>query len=193
MSHDESEGDLPDGPPLSGPTLSSDGTLEGRLSRLEPASPGSWEPVEASAAPLELAEVAPPVVAPLPIRAAATAQKPRVPLYLVFGSMGLGVLILIGALVRDVVAPPPESKADEVREVGTFEQLGATPKGQAVIQSVPDGAEIVLNGKVIGTTPWAGDNVLGTHVFEIRHVGYRSWRGQLADRTEVTLSVQLTR
>lgn len=190
-----SESDPPTGGPGSnGPTLSADGTLEGRLSRLEPASPGTWEPVDPSSAPLELAEVAPPVVAALPIRPEPASSKPRVPLFIVFGSMGLGVLILIFALVKDVISPPPMARADEVRAIGEVEQHLSvpTPKGRAVIQSEPDGAEIVVNGQVIGTTPWAGDNVIGTQTFEVRRAGYQSWKGRLPDRADATLSVRLT-
>ena len=191
-----SDSDPPIGSPEStGPTLSADGTLEGRLSRLEPASPGAWEPVDPNAAPLELAVVAPRVVAALPVRPEPPSQRPRVPLYLVFGSMGLGVMILIFALVKDVISPPPVSKADEVRALGSVdEHLSApTPMGRAVIQSEPDGAQIVVNGQVIGTTPWAGDNVIGTQAFELRHAGYQPWKGRLPDRADATLSVRLKR
>ena len=191
-----SESDPPIGSAGSpGPTLSADGTLEGRLNRLEPASPGTWQPVDPNAAPLELAEVAPRVVAPLPVRPEPPSRKPRLPLYVVFGSMGLGVLILIFALVRDVVSAPPVARADEVRALGSVEEKLSAPtsKGRAVIQSEPDGAEIVVNGQVIGTTPWAGDNLIGTQVFELRHAGYRTWKGHLPDRADATLSVRMTR
>ncbi len=172
-----------------GPTLSSDGTLEGRLSRVEPAVPAS---PAAQEAPLELAEVAPPPIQPLPVRD--DGQRRRGGVKFVIGAFGLGLLILVASLVRSVISPPPGStREDEVRALGSIENALAVNRGHAVIQSEPAGASITFNGHVVGVTPWAGDNTFGTQPIELRLAGYRTWAGALPDKPDATLSILLTK
>ena len=79
-----------------GPTLSADGQLEGRLSRLEPA--GSTPFSAPTDEPLELAEVAPPRPQSLP-GSVERVPKRRSPLKLVLLAFGLGLGLLVVALV----------------------------------------------------------------------------------------------
>lgn len=172
-----------------GPTLSSDGTLEGRLNRVEPASPASFEaPTDER---LELNIGAPPPLAPLPMQVLVTPPSRRWPLRFVVGSMGLGLLILAVALVRRPVSEP---EPDTVRPLGTAEVLlGGPSHRSAIIQTEPSGAQIVFNGRVIGTTPWAGDQTFGAQPIELRLSGYRTWSGPLPDRDDAVLKVKLSR
>jgi len=160
------------------------------LNRLEPAGAAAFSaPAEEK---LELAEVAPPKPQSLP-GSGERAPKRRSPMKLVLLAFGLGLGLLVVALVRGVVSPPPGAwREEEVRPATTVESMLAPQLGRAVIQSDPPGASIVFKGQVVGTTPWAGDNSFGTQPLELRLEGYKPWRGALKDQADATLSVRLT-
>lgn len=180
----------PEDPNAPRATLSSDGTLEGRLSRLEPVSPTAFAPPTDEA--IELAEVAPPPVQRLPVSPVAPSRK-RSPVKIVLIAFGLGLGLLVVALVRGVVSPPPPAGPDEMRETNVVESLIAPKLGRAIIMSEPAGATIVFNGQVVGTTPWAGDNRFGTKPLELKLPGYKPWKGALPDSADAKISAQLTR
>lgn len=48
---------------------------------------------------------------------------------------------------------------------------GGLPKGQLAVESVPSGAEVVLDGKVVGQTPATVDTTAGQHHVEVRAGG----------------------
>ena len=183
-----------------GPTLSADGTLEGRMSRVEPApASGAFSPV-ASDQPLALVLKSPRPLAPLTGTAEPAAASKRSPMLLVAGAFGLGLLILAIALVRDVVTGPPEARAaieaepDGVRPLENVETLlPSTSRGQAMIDSEPSGAQVWAFGRMIGITPWAGDNRFGSTEIELRLDGYKTWRGQVPDQDDAKLAVKLTK
>lgn len=182
------------------PVMTADGSVEGRMSRVEPAlAPGAFSPMP-SEQPLELVEKSPKFIAPLPGTAGPEAPSKRSPLLFVFGAFGLGVLILTFALVRDVVAGPPDSRAaveaepDGVRPLETIETLlPSASRGHAIIDTEPSGAQVWAFGRMIGLTPWAGDNRFGSGEIELRLDGYKTWRGQVPDQDEAKLAVKFNK
>ena len=180
-----------------GPELSADGTLEGRMNRVEPPAAFSTLP---GAPKIELVEKSPKPIAPLPGPIEPAAPSKRSPLLFVFGAFGLGVLILAVALVRDVVTGPPEARAavevqaEGIRALETVETLlPSASRGQALIDSEPSGAQLWAFGRMIGITPWAGDNRFGSGEIELRLDGYKTWRGQVPDQDEAKLAVKMTK
>ncbi len=205
-----------DGPPDEesahrGPSLAADGTLEGRLSRLEPGPPATvFSPPTAER--LELADVAPAVPSLLPQVVAppkvARARR-RWPQWLIGGVL-LFAAGLVGATLvagRDTpVALPlplplpvplptklsPKPTEDGVRPIGDIEGIIAPTHSRLVIDSEPPGASIVVKGAVIGTTPWAGDNTFGEGArIDVRLPGYRAWSGVAPKGPDQVLSVKL--
>ena len=56
--------------------------------------------------------------------------------------------------------------------------LPATPAKALVVSSTPEGAQVVVEGAVIGTTPYAGDNRWkGRPKLELRLPGYETFKG----------------
>jgi len=71
---------------------------------------------------------------------------------------------------------------------------GRAPTGVLTVMSSPAGAEITIDGKTIGYTPWAGDRVwpTGTEV-ELKLEGYRPWSETIQANGDVTLNAKLKR
>jgi serine/threonine protein kinase len=55
------------------------------------------------------------------------------------------------------------------------------PEPQAVLQidSIPTGAEVVLDGTLMGPTPFRGEVRPGDYTIEIRQPGFNPWRGRI--------------
>lgn len=72
--------------------------------------------------------------------------------------------------------------------------IGTTPTGVLTIMSQPAGAEILINGRHIGYTPWAGDRLwpTGTEV-ELKLEGHRPWSETIQANGDVTLNAKLRR
>ena len=173
---------------LQGPAaLDASGRLEQRLRNVEPAG-GPPRPQEEK---LELAEVAPPVIEP---RIERFRDEPR------NRSRSWAAKVVIGALVLGVVGlaallhfkpkldvPIP----DGVRESGLLEQLG-NDRPPVIITSVPSGATILIGGKNVGQTPWAGENLwVGDTPLILRLAGFQRWEGQIKGGDPVTLDIRL--
>lgn len=67
-----------------------------------------------------------------------------------------------------------------------------TPRGPLVVSSEPSGAELLISGKKVGTTPWAADNRwVGKTSYEVRLKGYKPAKGAFMGSEETHLDVVL--
>lgn len=79
--------------------------------------------------------------------------------------------------------------------VSRFDVLpGRTPKAM-VVMSNPSGATLKIDGAVVGTTPWAGDNHWqgGGVAYELSAEGYVTLKGRFEGEKELTLDLELRR
>ncbi len=183
-----------DGLPNAGPTLNADGTMEGRAAPSPAPEPRPPEPE----APLELAErPPPPPPAPDPAPPAEPPDAPRarpprpwvgpvVALAFVVMALGSGWSALRDRRVL----------MDGVKPLTRLEELATTGQGHhtLLVTSTPSGATVLLNGREVGVTPFAGDNdAAGEVTVELRLPGYRPTVLRAAGRTEARLEAQLVR
>ncbi|MBK7861514.1 MAG: PEGA domain-containing protein [Archangiaceae bacterium] len=132
------------------------------------ASPSAFEPPKMKPEELELARAprrAPNTWSePAPYRDEVGKKRSRLALYLALGLAVLGAsataaFILYPSLQRKVPLPSLQ------------------PARALLITSEPAGATILIEGKAIGVTPWAGDNRWGGKVrLELRRDGYEPFR-----------------
>jgi len=180
---DEKDGDQI----LQGPAaLSADGRLEQRFGHVEPQGGPPREEEK-----LELAEVAPPVIEPRieRFRDAPPNRTRSWAIKLVIGALLTGIAAL-GALIvfkPNLHVPLP----DGVRESGLLDQLG-TDRPPLLISSEPTGATILIGGKKVGETPWAGENLwAGDTAVVLQLTGFRRWEGQIKGGQPATLDIRL--
>jgi PEGA domain len=66
------------------------------------------------------------------------------------------------------------------------------PKTALVIVSEPPGATISIGSQVVGTTPWAGDNIwVGTQKVTLTHEGFRDASRSFQGQRDSTLNVPM--
>jgi hypothetical protein len=67
--------------------------------------------------------------------------------------------------------------------------------GALVVQSEPSGAEVIIGGVRVGTTPFATDNRYAIEAvpIELRHRGYLTWHGVFRGRVDQKLHVRMIR
>jgi hypothetical protein len=70
-----------------------------------------------------------------------------------------------------------------------------TPAPALLIMSEPSGATVLVGGREVGRTPWAGDNVWpeGPLRVELRKAGYRSWAATTEGGAQRTIDATLRR
>src|SRR5438552_7608273 len=62
-------------------------------------------------------------------------------------------------------------------ESGTSKpEASATSMSAVVIKSTPDGAEITIDGKLVGTTPSTVQLTPGDHAIIVQKAGFKSWQ-----------------
>jgi hypothetical protein len=83
-----------------------------------------------------------------------------------------------------------EPKKEEVKE----KRVG-TPAPTLLVLSEPSGATVLVGGREVGVTPWAGDNVWPKEPLrvEVRKSGYRPWVGLTMGGQQATLEATLRR
>lgn len=177
---------------LKGPAaLDANGRLEQRLDRVEQAG------VPAPAAPegnLELTARAPKAIEQRveTYRAELRARNARPwALKLVIGALVAG-LAGLGALLY--FKPKLDLQTlDGVREATILDELAAGGEREPIIiSSTPSGATILIGGKAVGETPWAGENLWrGETPVVLKLAGYQPWQGKLQGGKPVTLDIRL--
>ena len=172
------------------PALDVDGNLVNRLARVEPPRP---QPPNITEGPLELAERAPRVAEPL---AEAYREEPpepprprvRVGVWLVAGALLLGLGVLTAVLLVPRGLWPPS-----IRSYVFGATLPGRERAAVVITSEPPNATVRIAGVVVGTTPWAGDNLWGDTTVTVDHAGYAPFTARLKAGEPLTLEAQLKR
>jgi hypothetical protein len=167
-------------------SLRTDGKLEARFAAVEPP-----KPVEEK---IELAPRGPKVIQERVDRyrdeLRARSRRPwALKLFLfviVLGVSGLAALLYFKPRL-DLPA------LEGVREATLLDEL--TAGGEAapiIISSTPTGATILIGGKVMGQTPWAGENRWrGETLVVVKLPGYRAWNGKLKGGAPTTLDIKL--
>jgi hypothetical protein len=166
-----------------GPSLDADGQLVNRPETR--THEGAFEhPLDPSAAPLELQERTPTASEQPP----AAFRPPLVPharrLALRF-AIAAAVLAAAGLAAAVFVGP-------RLFPGGFGGVLPATHRALVVV-SEPPGAKVRIGTIVVGTTPWAGDNVWGDAEVTLELGGYKPWRTRLQPGEDLTISATLTR
>lgn len=168
------------------PTMSADGRREGQW---KPAA----QPLDTGpAAPLELVEQAPRLVEER--IEAFRDDPPEPPSRAWVFKLGLVVLLIAAAagggfFFYTARTPIPYG----VRDSTLVDSIvGPGENGPLIITSSPAGATIIIDGQVIGETPWAGDNRWrGETSLVIKRAGYQQWEGRLQGGKEQTLNIPL--
>ena len=174
-------------------TLGSDGRLEQRLERLEAAG-GSQAPRPAPDEKLELAPSAPrSIEARVENYRAELQARSRRPwaMKLVIAALMLGVIGL-GALLS--FKPKLDlATLDGAREATMLDELTAGgEQPPLIVSSTPTGATILIGGKAVGETPWAGENKWrGETPIVLTLGGYQPWKGKLKGGQPLTLDIRL--
>jgi serine/threonine-protein kinase len=170
-----------------GPTLDADGRLVN-----QPASEALRGPLEAPPGPaveepLELAERTRKHVDPTPDSYRPLPPPPRRRGPVVFVVLvGIAALLLVGLLFA------PKQWRRQL-PVGGLDKLIDRDRPAVLITSEPSGASVRIGDQVVGTTPWAGNNLWGDAPVTVELKGYRPWKGRLIGGRDVTLSATLTR
>lgn len=175
-----------------GPVMTPEGRLEGRIQRVEP--PPAPTPAPQVEEPLELMPRPPKVIEERVERYREDLRARNRKTGALKAVVGFVALAVIGfvALLRfqpDLRRTLP----DGVRESTFIEELTRAPDAEPVIiSSSPPGADIVIGGKRVGQTPWAGENRWqGETKVVLQLAGYRQWEGKLNGGKAQAIDVQL--
>ncbi len=173
-----------------GPALDVDGKLVNRLARVEPPqAPGPSEAEE----PLELPEPQPKryEASTDAYREAPPVAPSRRTAWWVFGA----VLVLGGALLTAVLKVPLSSWPPPVRAFfgcnAFLDGLAHGDRASVVVTSEPSGATVRIAGAVVGTTPWAGDNLWGDTTVSVELPGHATFSAPIKAYTDATIDARL--
>ncbi|RPJ11062.1 MAG: PEGA domain-containing protein [Deltaproteobacteria bacterium] len=87
-------------------------------------------------------------------------------------------------VVREGYAPHEEKVRAETGKSETVRVSLRKPGGNLVIRTEPPGANVFIDGKSVGVSPYEGKNVPpGTYKVRVEKEGYESWEGQVAVET----------
>jgi hypothetical protein len=94
----------------------------------------------------------------------------------------------------DLEPSRPESRGPESRGAVSQPAAGST-EGALDVESLPPGAQVYLDGRLLGTTPFVSTNVgAGMHALRLEHRGYRGWQSSVlivrGERNHVTASLE---
>jgi len=190
MSTDHDDDDRPPGA----------GSLDvnGRFERLEPGAARHQPPEPGQRAarpadePLELARTPQPrrYEEPQPYRTPPPPPR-RYTGWLLAGLL----LVVVAAIGAGVLVTRRRAAQPGVRALSPVENLlhgGAS--AALVVDSDPPGAEIRIEGRLVGVTPWAGDNGWrGEVMVELTKPGYQPWRGIFTGGHDTNLHATLRR
>jgi hypothetical protein len=94
-------------------------------------------------------------------------------------------VLTLSARVSDQAAPAPAAKPTEpVGSKPTPQAVPSPPPSEepcdVVVKSIPEGAEILLDGKYVGHTPSTLRVAAGEHTIAVRRSGFLLWQRTLA-------------
>lgn len=175
-----------------GPALDVDGNLVNRLARVEPRGVPSPPPREA---PLELPKPPKPSPSRYAVPAETYRQEPvarRSPVAVwIFGiALALGVALLAAVLVVPMSAWLPAVRSF-LTSNAFLEGVVSLDRATVVVTSEPPGATVRIAGQVVGTTPWAGDNLWGDTTITVELPGHVPFSAPLGAHHDATLEAKL--
>ena len=93
-------------------------------------------------------------------------------------------------LAKEPASPKPTAKAGE-----PVEKVSAAAMGTLVVESRPQGASVLIDGRPVGTTPVSvGDVKAGNHAVRLERDGYRIWNAPVkvtaGEQNRVTASLE---
>jgi serine/threonine-protein kinase len=182
-----------------GPALRPDGQITGRTPAASPppeldARFGAMELQRAPSLELELAERPPKKVEPRveSFRDEPPPPRRRLGLKVALGAVALGIALFSTFLFapRSFLARVGLDARRDAFELGPLSFRSPAPP--LILESTPSGATITISGKVVGTTPWAGDNTWPDQApISVSLRGYSLWQGQLIEGRELKANIKL--
>jgi serine/threonine-protein kinase len=171
-----------------GPSLDADGRLVNLPPSEAPTEGVAGQPAPAEEEPpLELAERTRKHVDPTP-----DSYRPLPPPAPRRGPLLFAVLVGVAAVLLAGLLLAPREWRRRLPVAG-LDRLIDRDRPAVVITSDPSGASVRIGDQVVGTTPWASNNLWGDAPVTIELKGYRPWKGRLTGGRDVTLSATLTR
>jgi tetratricopeptide (TPR) repeat protein len=90
-------------------------------------------------------------------------------------------------------APNAKDRADIERRISRLQgELHAKGVQQVSVESVPEGAKLTVDGRPVGTTPWAGELAPGKHVAAAQLDGHREARQEFVLAPDQPMDVSLS-
>ena len=91
--------------------------------------------------------------------------------------------------------PAPETKPDTTTggKIAPVADPGESEASPVSIKSTPDGADIIVDEKYVGSTPSVIQMAAGDHEIEIAKAGFKAWKRQISVSPggQVTISATL--
>ena len=87
------------------------------------------------------------------------------------------------------VQPAPAPVAQPAQSAAT---VPAGEASTAVIKSTPDGADITVDGKYVGSTPSTLRLAPGDHTISVAKSGFKAWQRTMTVSAGATLSIEAT-
>ncbi|MCD6579372.1 PEGA domain-containing protein, partial [bacterium] len=85
-----------------------------------------------------------------------------------------------GSKIKIISKKEDIKKNNTVKKGNYLKEFSITKKGKIIINSLPNGAKIYINGNFIGQTPKNIDNLLtGIYIIELRKGGYAPYKGKI--------------
>lgn len=186
-----SESDPSDHPPApEGPALDVDGRLVNGPLPPQPLPPPGFLPSEEP--PLELPELPPRRYEPVADAYREEPPPPPNPRRRVAIAVFVAALVVgLGLLAMSLVLPP-SSWSSGLERLEVSGAVGAAAP-TVVVTSEPDGASVRIDGRLVGTTPWASDNLWGDTTIAVERPGYVTFTAPLKARANVRVDAQLRR
>ena len=173
-----------------GPALDVDGNLVNRLARVEPPDGPRLPEAEV---PLELPKPPPPKRYEVPAetyRQEPVARRSPVAVWIFGIVLALGVALLAAVLVIPISKWPPAVRSFLMSNA-FLDGVVSLDRATVVVTSEPPGATVRIAGQVVGTTPWAGDNLWGDTTVTVELPGHVPFSAPLRAHHDTTLEAKL--
>lgn len=169
-----------------GPALDVDGNVVNRPARAEPMLSEVPEP------PLELPDAPRRVHEPAPTSYREGAPVTRRSVWPRLVALLVLLMLLAGGVAAAVMLVPYSAWPPLLRDL-VQQSLALRSRATVVVTSEPTGAVVRIAGQVVGTTPWAGDNVWPETTLTVEMPGYEPFTRPLAGQRDAVVRAELRR